>query len=212
MSLPDDSATDSATILQSFSDMFFDMSFTHMVKAPGKTIPIRIVVAVILLAAGLSHTGADSLQDDRGFDALVGTWIYTEYDGLFHHYEEATWKTDGMLIRHSSRTQSVSHCGPFRIVEKRSSRDGCSYLTIVDESNGAGSTFQIRISRCGDRYEICQSTAADGQECCSFIRKKTYRGTPRYRFDTFRDGNWYAGYPFNPDMVMPCTKYFWAKA
>ena len=41
-------------------------------------------VAVLLFDAAVSSPAfADSLQEDQGFDALVGTWIHSEYDGLF---------------------------------------------------------------------------------------------------------------------------------
>ena len=181
-------------------------------EAAGAVI-FRIAVVVVFATAGLSSAVSDSLQDDSPrFDELVGTWIHTEYDGLFHHYEEVTWAADGSVVRYDSYTQTESSDGPFMIVEKRIGSEGCLYITAMDESDSGTGSLLIKISRCGDYYEICRNPGSGRQERRCFFRKKVYRGTPRYRFDTSRGSSWYAGYPFSPDRVIPCTKYFWAKA
>jgi len=171
------------------------------------------IFALIIFVTGcLSPVIADSLLEDPGFDVLIGTWIYSDYDGLLHHYEEVTWKTDGSRVCYNSYTQSTRSDGPFLIVERRIDAKGCLLLTVVEAGDSRSASFFMKINRCGDRYEICRRTDTGGRECRCYFRKKVYRGTPRYRFETIRPRTWYAGYPFNPDRVMPCTKYFWAKA
>jgi len=189
------------------------MNFSHIQKETLGTLFFAIAAAVVFITAGLSSAVADSLQDDSvGFDELVGTWIHTEYDGLFHHYEEVTWTADGAAECYDSRTRTIRFDGPFTIVEKRTGPGGCLFITAVDENAGASGYLQFEISRCGDYYEICRNPASGRQECRCFFRKKVYRVTPQYRFDTSRRKIWYVGYPFNPDRVIPWTKYFWAKA
>jgi hypothetical protein len=189
------------------------MKSADMEKEAAGTFFFRIAVAVVFITAGLGPAVADSLQDDSvGFDELVGTWIYTEYDGLFHHYEEVTWTADGAVVCYDSYTRTLSSDGPFTIVEKRIGSGGCLFIAAVYENAGGSGCLQIKISRCGDYYEICRNPGSGRQECRCFFRKKVYRGTPRYRFDTLRVRTRYAGYPFNPDRVIPWTKYFWAKA
>jgi hypothetical protein len=170
-------------------------------------------VAVLLFAAAVSSPAfADSRQEDRGFEALVGTWIHSEYDGLFHPYEEVTWRADGSLVRYDSCTRSVRSEGPFTILERRIDTRGRIFQTIVEAGDSGSGSLLIEISSCGNYYEICRRTNTGNEARRHYFRKKLYRGTPPYRFETFKRKTWSAGYPFNPDRVMPCTKYFWAKA
>jgi hypothetical protein len=171
------------------------------------------IVAIALLIVKMSPASADPRPiDSRGISELVGTWICTEYDGLFHHYTEVTWTAEGSFVCYDSCSQSLRSGGPVTLMKRQINSDGCLSLVIVDNNDTGYSSFVIRFSRCGDHYEICQSSCSGAEGCRCFFRKKIYRGTPGYRFENRRVQFWYAGYPFKPDRVIPWTKYFWAKA
>jgi hypothetical protein len=170
------------------------------------------IATIVFIAVGLNPAVADSLREDPGFAELAGTWIHSEYDGLFHAYEQLIWKADGTFVHYDSDSQSVRSEGPFIIVERRIESEGCLVLMLVDENDSDTGFLLIKISRRGDHCEICRNLDSGCRECRCFIRKKIYRGIPRYRFDTARCRTWLARYPFKPESVIPWTKYFCAKA
>ena len=177
----------------------------------GRTV-LCFAVAAAIMAAGSSPACTESLQDDGGFEELFGTWIYTEYDGLVPYYEEITWRGDGTLLVYDSHTRSFRSEGPYAVADRRIGTEGGVTLALVDQNDPGTAALLVKISCCGDRYEICRIVGGVSKGCRCFLRKKMYRGKPHYRFDVDRRRIWYAVYPFNPDRVMPWTKYFWAKA
>jgi len=188
------------------------MSSVKVRRKAARVFVFWIAAALVFVTAGTRPAVADSLREDRGFSELVGTWIYSEYDGLLHPYEEVTWRADGTRLCYDSYTQSVRSDGPFSIVERQIGSKGCMLLTVVEERDGRAASFLIKISHRGKYYDICRHAGNGGETCRRFFRKEVHRGIPGYRFEILGRKTRYAGYPFNPDRVMPWTKYFWAKA
>ena len=169
-------------------------------------------VAAVILVAVSGPACADSPEDSIGFDTLLGTWIYSEYDGLVPCNEECTWRADGTLLFYDSNTRLFRLEGPFTVAEKRDGIEGGVTLVLVDGSYPGIVSLLVEINSRGDRCTVCKVAGDVRRSCRCFLRKKIYRGIPRHRLDTIRRGVRYADYPFKPDRVMPCTKYFWAKA
>lgn len=190
----------------------FAMDLVHRKKLTVRRRVLCFVVAAVILAAVLDPAGADSPQDDGGFEELVGTWIYTEYDGLVPYYEEITWKADGTLLIYDSHARAFRSEGPFAAAGRRIGAEGDVTLVLVGQNDPRAASLLVKTSRCGDRCEIYRIVGGVCNDCRCFFRKKLYRGKPRYRFDFDRRKQRYAFYPFKPDRVMPWTKYFWAKA
>ena len=115
---------------------------------------LMVTLVLCLVPVGL----VTAQQGDLDYRELVGTWVYTEYDGLFHNYEQITWRSDGTTTCFSNSPDLRSFSGASTIAEKWMGQDGSTFAKVILQTGNDSCYMLLKIGASGDWYEVAFST------------------------------------------------------